>query len=418
MFEITVESLFIISVGLIWFMIAYQLLLTIFGCIHFLSSEKEKKKIDLMLKEGKINLPFVSILVPAHNEEKVIEGTVRHILSLDYPHDKMELLVANDSSTDKTGEILEQLKEEYKGLLQVLHIPTGEGGKGKSHVLNTALKYVKGEVIAVYDADNQPETDALKYIAANLVLYPYLGAAEGMFRCRNKNTNLLTRFINVEGVAFQWIVQSGRWKLLGLSTLPGTNFVIKRDIIDSIGGWDEKALTEDSELSVRVYQTGKRIKFIPYSVSWEQEPPKLSTWFRQRTRWVRGNNYVLWKFLRSIFRFKSKASALEMLYNLSLYYIFFCAVIFSDVIFLLGIADIWHITLLGPFSEVWLMGYILFIMEVFLGLSLQKEDSPMNFILVILSYFTYCQCWLIVVFAAIWQDLSGSAQVWQKTERF
>lgn len=418
MLEIVIESLFIISVGLIWFMIAYQLLLTILGFFHFLSSEKEKKKIDVMLKEGKIDLPFVSILVPAHNEEKVIEDTVRHILSLDYPHDKMELLVANDSSTDKTGDILDRLKEEYKGLLQVFNVPPGEGGKGKSHVLNLAVKHVKGDVIAVYDADNQPEPDAMKYIAANLVIYPYLGAAEGMFRCKNKMTNILTRFINIEGVAFQWIVQSGRWKLLRLSSLPGTNFVMKRDILDTIGGWDEKALTEDSELSVRIYQAGKRIKFVPYSVSWEQEPPRLDTWFRQRTRWVRGNNYVLWKFLKEIFRFKSKAMAVEMLYNLSLYYIFFFAVIFSDVIFLLGLADIWHITLLGPFSEVWLMGYILFILEVFLGLSLQKEDSLLNFVFVIVSYFTYCQCWLFVVFVAIWQDFIGAAQVWQKTERF
>ena len=71
-------------------------------------------------------------------------------------------------------------------------------------------------------------------------------------------------------------------------------------VLDRIGGWDEEALTEDSEMSLRIYAAGWYIKFVPYSVTWEQEPERFSVWVKQRTRWVRGNNYVIAKFLRHL----------------------------------------------------------------------------------------------------------------------
>jgi cellulose synthase/poly-beta-1,6-N-acetylglucosamine synthase-like glycosyltransferase len=415
MLDFIVDSLFILSVAFIWFMIAYQFVLTVAGYLHFISSQKEKAQISKLLQEG-LHLPLVSVLVPARNEERVIKKTVKTILNLDYPKDQLELIVINDDSNDRTGEILESLSQE-DSRLRVITIPTSEGGKGKSRVLNTAVKQARGGIIAVYDADNRPEKDALKYLVAVLQLNPELGGVLGKFRCKNKDKNLLTRFINIEGVGFQNILQAGRWKLLGVSTFPGTNFVIHKELLQELGGWDESALAEDSELSIRVYQAGKRIKFIPYSVTWEQEPQSLAVWLRQRTRWVRGNNYVLWKFLKEIPTFSSKVLALELLYSLSLYYIFLFAVVFSDLIFLLGLTGIWNITLLGPFTLVWGLGYLLFILELFLALSFDGEDSLKNLLLVLLSYFTYCQGWLVVVFKAIWQDLRGVSKVWAKTER-
>ncbi|MDQ7825612.1 MAG: glycosyltransferase [Candidatus Eremiobacteraeota bacterium] len=416
MFDLVIESLFTLSVGLIWFMIAYQLLLSFTGYLYALTARKDREKIDRLHREGKFTYPFISIMVPAHNEEKVIEKTVRDILALDYPADKMELLVINDSSTDRTGELLEKLRES-EPRLRILHTTPDIGGRGKSRALNLGMKEVKGDLIAIYDADNRPEKNALRYLAATMELRPGLGAALGMFRCINRGANLLTRFINIEGIGFQWIVQAGRWKLMRLSTLPGTNFVVRRELMEELGGWDEDALTEDSELSIRIYQKGMRIAFIPYSVTWEQEPQSMKIWYKQRRRWVRGNNYVLWKFLKELPRFRSKALALELLYTLSLYYIFLLAVIFSDLVFILGVTGIWNISLLGPFSLVWALGYLLFILEVFLTLSFEGEDSLSHLFLIALSYFTYCQAWIVVVISAIWQDITGVKRTWIKTER-
>ena len=150
----------------------------------------------------------------------------------------------------------------------------------------------KSSYIAIYDADNTPAPDALKYLVAQLLLHPGLGAVLGKFRTVNKDRTLLTRFINIETLSFQSILQAGRWRLFKIATLPGTNFVIRKEVIDQVGGWDEGAMTEDSELSIRMYINKWRIKFIPYALTYEQEPERWGVWMGQRTRWVRGNNYV------------------------------------------------------------------------------------------------------------------------------
>jgi cellulose synthase/poly-beta-1,6-N-acetylglucosamine synthase-like glycosyltransferase len=416
MLDLVMNSLFAISVGLIWFMIIYQFILTLMGYLYFRRCGRDRETIERMHKNGELTFPFVTILVPAHNEERVIEKTVRDILALDYPVDSMELLVINDSSTDRTGEILEEMRKDDERL-RILHVTPDIGGRGKSRALNIGLREAKGELIAVFDADNRPDKSTLIYLCATMQIHPELGGALGMFRCVNRKANILTRFINIEGIGFQWIVQAGRWRLLRLATLSGTNFVVKKELLISLGGWDEEALSEDSELSIRIFETGKRIAFVPYAVTWEQEPQSLKIWYKQRRRWVRGNNYVLWKFLKEIPRFKSKALALEILYSLSLYYIFLLAVLYSDLIFLIGLLGIWNITLLGPFGAVWVLGYLLFFLEVFLAISFEDEDNFQNAFLVLLSYFTYCQCWLVVVISAIWQDMRGVKRAWVKTER-
>ncbi len=157
----------------------------------------------------------------------------------------------------------------------------------------------------------------------------------------NKNENLLTRFINIETLSFQSMLQAGRWQMHGIATLPGTNYVIWTRLIHELNGWDEEALTEDSELSVRIYELGYKIKFIPYAITYEQEPQEWKVWVKQRMRWVRGNNYVISKFFKHIPRFKNKRLGFDLLYTLLLYYVFFAAILISDVLFILT-NDEWY----------------------------------------------------------------------------
>ena len=190
-------------------------------------------------------------------------------------------------------------------------MPAHLGGRGKSAALELAVAASKNELIAIYDADNCPEPGSLRALVAILVSNPSLAATVGKFRCINRRRNLLTRFINIEGLAFQWIMQAGRWSLLGLTTLPGTNFAIWRNVLQEVGGWDKDALTEDAELTIRIYETGRRIRFVPRAVTWEQEPEKLRTWFRQRTRWARGHNYVFAKHARRLLALRPRVLALN-----------------------------------------------------------------------------------------------------------
>ncbi len=414
-FTTLLGALFVLSVIFIWFMIAYQLVLTIAGFFHNWNSSREKKSIDAMTH---FESPRVCILIPAHNEETVIRKTVEAMIKMDYPKDKLEILVINDGSSDKTGEIVESISRQ-DGRVRCYNVPKGEGGKGKSRALNLGLKQTDAEVIAVYDADNQPLPDALKYLVAELLLHPDLGAVLGNFRTINKDRTWLTRFVSIETMSFQAILQAGRWAMFKVATLPGTNFVIWKRLLDDLNGWDEDAITEDSELSIRVYMKGYKIKYIPFAVTLEQEPETLSVWAKQRTRWVRGNNYVVTKFFKEIPQFQNKFLAFEVLYLLSLYYFFLFAVGISDLIFILSVTHLIAIPLPGPYTAVWVLAVILFIFEIILVLSYEGLDTFRNFVLVFLMYFTYCQFWIYVVGRAIYLDyIKREKRTWAKTVRF
>jgi len=412
--EVDLSFLFVIAVILIWFTVAYQFVLTVFGYINCVRSLREKRDVD----KRSFDYPSCSILIPAHNEEKVIGATIESMLQLEYPKDKLQIIVINDGSKDNTKDIINRYASS-DARVQLYDIPKGEGGIGKSRTLNLGIKQAKGDIIAIFDADNTPDKDSLRYLVAQLLDNKELGAVIGKFRTVNKKANLLTRFINIETLSFQLMLQAGRWQMHGISTLPGTNFVMWNHIIKKLDGWDEEALTEDSELSIRIYEAGYKIKFIPYAITYEQEPQKWGVWIRQRMRWVRGNNYVVKKFWKEIPHFKSKRLAFDLLYTLSLYYIFFVAVVFSDVLFILSLFQVVSISLPGPYTFVWVTSLILFIFEIFLSISYDDEDNFKNLAIIVLMYFSYCQLWIYVVIKSAYQDfIKKEKNVWDKTVRF
>ena len=414
--EIDLSFLFVVAVIIIWFMIAYQFILTIYGYINYVKSLKEKQGIDTA--EKAIDFPTCTILIPAHNEEKVIAGTIEAMMKLVYPEDKLQIIVINDGSTDKTKEIIEHYAAIDKRV-ELYNVPKGEGGKGKSRALNLGIRQAKSEVIAIYDADNTPDPHALRYLVTNLVSNPELGAVLGKFRTVNKDATLLTRFINIETLSFQSMLQAGRWQMHNIATLPGTNFVMWASLITKLNGWDEEALTEDSELSIRIYEEGYKIKFIPYAITYEQEPEQWKVWVKQRLRWVRGNNYVIGKFFKEIPKFKNKRLAFDLLYTLALYYIFFTAILISDVLFIVSGIGLVSMSLPGPYTYVWAMAFILYLMEITLAVSFDSEDKIKNFFLMILMYFSYCQLWIYIVLKAVWVEyVKKEGRTWDKTVRF
>jgi cellulose synthase/poly-beta-1,6-N-acetylglucosamine synthase-like glycosyltransferase len=412
--ELDLSALFLIAVILIWFMIGYQFVLTAFGYRNYMRSIRERKRVDGM----SFDYPTCAILIPAHNEEKVIGATLDAMLRLDYPAGRLSVLVINDGSKDRTKEIiLEYARRDRRVVL--FDVPEGEGGRGKSRALNLALQRIQADLLAVYDADNTPEPQSLRYLVAQLLLHPDLGAVLGKFRTVNKAATLLTRFINIETLSFQSILQAGRWELHNVATLPGTNYVMWTKLIRELNGWDESALTEDSELSIRMYQHGYKIKYIPYAVTHEQEPQEWHVWVRQRMRWVRGNNYVIGKFFRHIPQFQNKRLAFDVLYTLALYYVFFVAILISDLLFVVSAANLISITLPGPYTFVWIMAFFLFLVEILLAISYDREDNAKNLGLILLAYFTYCQFWIYIVLKAWYvEHIKKEKRVWDKTERF
>lgn len=407
-----------ISLFLIWFMLFYHAFLMFGGFFHSLKDEKFKK--NLSIPKG--GFPKVSILIPAHNEEVVIEDTIKSMIRLNYPKNKLEVIIINDNSSDRTGVIIDDYSKRYP-FIKAVHTKPPNAGKGKSSALNQGLKYSTGEIIVVYDADNMPEPDAICYLALGLCNDKSAGAIVGKFRVENANQNLLTRLINIETLTFQWLAQAGRWFWFKMTTIPGTNFAIHRSILEELGGWDEKALSEDTELSIRVYNLGYYIRFFPAAVTWEQEPENLKVWWKQRTRWARGNQYVIFKYLFDLKKLNNKKVLIDLFYFMFTYFLFFGSVLLSHSIFVVNLTNDLKLSI-GIVSYVLLIiGFLLFVSEVCLSLSMEKDQLTLkNIWIIVLMYFTYSQMWIFLVIYSTFLEtkriILRQEVKWDKTQRF
>jgi len=412
------DILSLYSIYAIWALMTINIILSFGGFIYYV----RMKKIDgfITLEE----YPMVSVLVPSHNESIVIQKTIAALLRFDYPQDKYEIIVINDNSSDDSKQVLEQIQERNPDRkIIVINTDNVAGGKGKSNALNIGFSVAQGSVIAIYDADNTPEPKALRLLVENLMDDPKIGAVIGKFRTRNRNASILTRFVNIETLAYQCMNQAGRYFFFHLCTIPGTNFVIRRSIVEKIGGWDIKALSEDTEISFRIYRMGYYIKMVPQAVTWEQEPHLLSIWFKQRTRWAKGNIYVIIKNFKYIFDKSGGRMRIDVLYYLIVYILMLSSLIFSDLIFFLGILGYVHVSLSGFSAALWGMAVIVFVLNVLITLSQEENEfSFKSVLLIFLMLFTYTKLWVAVVINAIIHSiidhLFKREVKWDKTVRY
>lgn len=404
----------------IWSLLLVNVALIVAGYFYYIRCEREK----LPELPAGTPAPYVSVLVPAHNEGKVIGQTVEALLALDYPHDRYEIIVINDNSSDNSAELLDRLQKRYPlRKLMVIHTDAAIGGKGKSNALNIGFAQSQGELIAVYDADNTPERGALRILVAELCQNPRLGAVIGQFRTRNRDASLLTRFINIETLSFQWMAQAGRWQLFRLCTIPGTNFIMRRSIVETLEGWDVRAIAEDTDISFRIYLLGYRIKFQPKAVTWEQEPQTVRVWFRQRARWVKGNIYVIVKNFPLLFKPSARRIHFDILYYISVYFLLVGSLVTSDTLVVLHALGYSHSTIAGLSLFLWLLAILLFIAGTFTTLTTEKGEMTLsNLWLILLMYISYCQMWMVVAAYGMYsflRDLLWRREAkWYKTERF
>lgn len=400
-------------------MLLYHMFLMLGGYLHFLRYDKVIPKWSQKLTG---ELPKVSIMIPAHNEAVVIGNTLKAMVELDYPKEKLEVIVISDNCSDDTSAIARKVAEKHP-FVKVVETEDPYKGKGKSSALNYGFKHATGKYIAVYDADNTPERGAIYHLVMGLENDEKAGAVVGKFRVVNAKESLLTRFINIETITFQWMAQAGRWFWFKMATIPGTNFAIRRSIIETLGGWDEKALAEDTELTIRVYDLGYHIRFFPAAVTWEQEPETWRVWWRQRTRWARGNQYVVIKFLLQFLKLKRKIIVFDLFYFFFTYFLFFFGVIMSNIIFVVNLFYDLELTVGVVALILWILAYALYVTEVFITLSIEKTEMTLtNFFIVLFMYFTYSQLWIaLVVYSLILEIkrvLFNQEVKWYKTERF
>lgn len=230
------------------------------------------------------DLPSFSVLIPARNEEKVLPRLFRAVLNQNYPREKLDVIVVEDGSSDGTVKICKEFIEKNKGLVRLIH---GDRSRGKPSALNRGLKAAQGDIVAVFDADNIPEEDALsnaaKYFEDESVV-----ALQGRMLTINSEVNMLTKFVSYEEAAWCEAYLRGRDALDLFVHLRGTCEFVRREVLERVGGWREDYLSDDFEMSARLTEKGYRIRYAPDVRSWQESPQGLRDMFHQRARWFRG----------------------------------------------------------------------------------------------------------------------------------
>lgn len=246
--------------------------------------------------------PFVSIIVPARNEQDVIADTVRCLCALDYPGPDgwphFEVIVVDHRSTDRTPEVLEALRREFP--ITVVR-PGPDDGVGKAVALNVGLAAARGEAIAVFDADARVAPDFL----ARLVPYlaePGVAGVQARKLIYDGQRSLLMQAQEDDYFVFQTLTQRSRQRLGGAVILTGNGLVTRRDALEAVGGWNESALTEDIDLSIRYALKGWTVRYCEDVVVWEEA---VATWrglIQQRTRWSEGSLRCLFDHALALLR--------------------------------------------------------------------------------------------------------------------
>lgn len=226
--------------------------------------------------------PFVTVMIPAHNEEGVIGATVQNILNMDY--ENFEVIVIDDRSSDNTASVIKDLEQKYEKVTALIR--PKDAFPGKSAVLNDAFKLAKGEAILVFDADATVDSDFLSKLIPNLEPKD-VGAVQARKVIRNKNTNLLTRCQNNE-YTMDAHLQLGRDSIKGAVELRGNGELIKREALEDIGGWNNYTIVDDLDMSTRLHIKGWDVRFCIDAVVYEEGIIYIKPLYRQRRRWLEG----------------------------------------------------------------------------------------------------------------------------------
>lgn len=271
--------------------------------------------------------PVISVQIPLYNEKRVAERIIRAVQAFDYP--QFEVLIIDDS-TDETTDICRKAAAG-DSRIQVLHRPTRAGYKGGALAFAASRQHPKTEFVVVFDADFVPYPDTLtqfvKYFkAVNEGVEDYstmeVAAVQGyQWHVLNKSENWITKGVRGEFAGSYVIERSGEEVYGGLKQIAGSVYMLRVAALSAVGGWGT-SITEDFELTLKLYEAGFKVLYTPYIQAPSECVSTFKRLVRQRMRWAEGhsNNVkrMFWRLLTS--RKLTVMEKVEFLY-LSPYYL-------------------------------------------------------------------------------------------------
>jgi len=250
-------------------------------------------------KYSESELPRITVQLPLFNEMYVVERLLKAVTAIDYPRDKFEIQVLDDS-TDETVKLASATVENYAALgfdIQYIHRTDRTGFKAGA--LENGLKTAKGELLAIFDADFVPKPDCLR----KLVDYfsdPLVGCAQMRWSHINGSYNLLTRLQTIMLDGHFVVEQTVRNRTGGFFNFNGTAGIWRRRAIEMSGGWQHDTLTEDTDLSFRAQLMGWRFVYLLDEDAPSEIPVEINAFKAQQRRWAKGVMQVGIKLYRRI----------------------------------------------------------------------------------------------------------------------
>ena len=241
-------------------------------------------------------LPTYTVLVPAYHEADVVRHLVANIGRLDYPVDRLEVLLLVEGDDTETIDAIRD--ENPGGQFQLVFVPPAEP-RTKPKALNFGLTMARGELVAVYDAEDEPDPLQLRRAAVALGrLGPDVGCLQAKLSYNNPDQNLITRWFTIEYAMWFSFFLPGLASMDAPIPLGGTSNHFRRLVLRSLGGWDPYNVTEDADLGVRICREGYKVKVLE-SVTMEEANSDFVNWVKQRSRWYKGYLQTFFVHMRS-----------------------------------------------------------------------------------------------------------------------
>jgi cellulose synthase/poly-beta-1,6-N-acetylglucosamine synthase-like glycosyltransferase len=366
--------------------------------------------------------PPVTILVAAHNEEKVISNILSALMTVKYPADKMLVVPVNDRSKDRTKEIIDEFVVRFSGRIRPFHRTGGKGGKAAA--LKDAMELVETEVILIFDADYIPGAGLIRQLTAPF-FDPEVGGVMGRVVPMNVGTNLLTRLLDLERSGGYQVDQQARMNLRLVPQHGGTVAGVRRSALRQIGGWNDASLTEDTDLTYRLLLNGWKTVYQNRSECYEEVPETWQVRIKQIMRWAKGHNQAMVTYGLHLLLGKHRASLRERIDGTLLLGVYIMAPVtlvgwaLALAVFYAGIAPLHGVVALLALTAYSAIGNLAAFFEIAAAVRLDGNRDRVRLLPFLMLGFTVSIFSVShAAFSQLNDALTGAEFHWDKTERF
>ena len=363
---------------------------------------------------------FVSVLIPAFNEERVIERAIRRVLD---SHDiRIEVIVVDDGSTDDTLGVIDRAfgTEER---VRVLSLNNG----GKARALNRGLALATSDLIVALDADTLFEATTIARLVRWFAADERLAAVAGNAKVGNR-VNIVTKWQALEYITAQNLERRALAQLGAMTVVPGAVGAWRKGAIEQVNGFPTDTLAEDQDLTIAVQRAGWRITYDQSAIAWTEAPQSLRQLARQRFRWAFGTLQCVWKHKRILVEGRPRGLALVGLPQTMLFQLLFAMV--SPIIDLALIVSIFSTSTsihahgytaikgdLGKMAFFWLLFAAIDLTAGLIAFALERRERWGLIAWLIPQRFVYRQVMYYVVIKAMVQALRGPRVGWGSLAR-